>query len=252
LESGRNQPPDETKWRRVIAFNIPGSNDGGSSGPFLARVQYDARSGFFTNVDRVQTDAGWSDRPGEPYRGLTAAFDFGSMEAGYIKFASPPAFVLVPFVGDGTPYPPQPQEMTEAKPGEKPRKAFLPGFRVKLLGKAFGSPEPRYFAHTAKGVLGTMEDLYAAFAAAPEAARGMIPVVNHASTKTIETTGPRGTTKNYAPVWSIVQWVERPAAFGERTCPAPMAGSAPAPAAPPVHVAAAAMAPAVSADPLPF
>lgn len=237
-----------------MAFNIPGSNDGGTSGPFLARVQYDARSGFFTNVDRVQTDAGWSDRPGEPYRGLTAAMDFGSMECGFIKFASPPAFVLVPFIGDNTPYPPQPQEMTEAKAGEKPRKAFLPGFRVKLLGKAFSTPEPRYFAHTAKGVLATMEELYAAFAAAPEAARGLIPVVNHASTKTIETSGPRGTTKNYAPVWSIVSWVERPAAFGERTCPPPVPGQVAAP--PPVAIPAAAMAHAgggaAAAEPLPF
>lgn len=215
-----------------MAFNIPGSEAASGNGPFLARVQYDARSGFFTNVDRTQDASGaWSDRAGEPYRGLTAAFDFGSMEAGYIKFASPPAFVLVPFVGDATQYPPQPQEMTQPKPGETPRKAFLPGFRVKLMGKAFGSPEPRYFAHTAKGVMGTMEALFLAYASAPEAAAGMIPVVEHSSTKTIETSGPRGTTKNYAPVWTIKSWVERPAGFGDRTCPPP--GVRAMPAAPP-------------------
>lgn len=237
-----------------MAFGIPGSNDGGSgNGPFLARVQYDARSGFFTNVDRVQTDSGWSDRAGEPYRGLTAAFDFGSMEAGYIKFASPPAFVLVPYVGEATNYPPQPQEMTEAKPGEKPRKAFLPGFRLKLMGKAFSTPDPRYFSHTGKGVLATMEELYRAFIAAPEAATGMIPVVQQSGTRTLETSGPRGTTKNYAPEWRIVQWIERPAAFGERTCPPPAAAMAAPPPPAPVHVPpAASLPPSVAADPLPF
>jgi len=239
-----------------MAFGIPGSNDGGTgNGPFLARVQYDARSGFFTNVDRVQTDAGWSDRPGEPYRGLTAAFDFGSMEAGFIKFASPPAFVLVPYIGDGTQYPPQPQEMTEAKQGERARKAFQPGFRIKVMGKAFASPDPRYFAHTGKGVLATMEELYRAFAAAPESRGGQIPVCQHVSTRTLETTGPRGTTKNYAPEWKIIGWADRPEAFGDRTCPAPSGVAFPPQPAAPVpapHVAAAALPPSVAADPLPF
>ncbi len=247
-----------------MAFGIPGSTAGTDSGSFLARVQYDARSGFFTNVDRVQGEDGrWGDNAGEPYRGLTAAFDFGSMEAGYIKFASPPAFILVPFVGDATVYPPQPQEMTTpAKQGEAARKAFLPGFRIKLAGKVFGDAEPRYFAHTAKGVLATMEELYKAFSAAPEAARGLIPVVQHASTKTLETSGKHGTTKNYAPEWKIVQWIDRPAIFGDRTCPAPgtrppvqqhAVTYPPEPAAAPV--AANGMAPSMTADmaePLPF
>jgi len=231
-----------------MAFGIPGSDAGGSGGMFLSRVQYDARSGFFTSVDRVQTDAGWQDKAGEPFRGLKAAFDFGSMEAGYIKFASPPAFVLVPYIGDATQFPQQPQEMTEAKPGERPRKAFMPGFRVKVMGKAFSSPEPRYFAHTGKGVLATMEELYRAFIAAPEAAAGKIPVCEHSATRTLETSGPRGTTKNYAPEWRIVAWVDRPDAFGERTCPPP--GARPAPVA---QAAPAMTLPAeVAEDALPF
>lgn len=215
-------------------------------------MQYDARSGFFTNVDRVQgADGAWSDKAGEPYRGLTAAFDFGSMEAGYIKFASPPAFVLVPFVGDETGYPPQPQEMTQPKPGETPRKAFLPGFRIKLMGKAFGSPDPRYFAHTAKGVMATMEELYRSFASAPEASAGLIPIVQHVSTRTLETSGPRGTTKNFAPEWKIVQWIDRPATFGDRTCPPPSGGMMKVPAAP-VAAPAAAQPEMAGASDLPF
>lgn len=221
-------------------FNIPGASSGGDSGPFLARVQYDARSGFFTNVNREQgADGAWKDHAGEPYRGPTFAVDFGSLEAGYIKFASPPSFLLVPYLGDDTVYPRQPEEMAQAKPGEKPRKAFLPGFRVKVMSKkTFGDSEPRYFAHTAKGVMGAMFDLYSAFASAPEARTGQIPLVAATGTKTLETSGPRGTTKNYAPVFTITGWVDRPAGFGERTVPppsgpAPAASAAPAPKAAP-------------------
>lgn len=234
-----------------MAFGIPGSNEGGSdSGPFLARVQYDARSGFFTNVDRVQgSDGAWSDRAGEPYRGLACAMDFGSMEVGYIKFASPPSFLLVPFVGAATNYPAQPQEMTTPKPGEKPRKAFLPGFRLKVMGKAFGDGEPRYFAHTAKGVMASMEELYLLYAGSPEAHAGKIPLVLAAGTKTLETSGPRGTTKNYAPTWQITGWIDRPTGFGERTVPPPSGSVRQAPAAP-----APAQQPAMAdaADDLPF
>lgn len=244
-----------------MAFGIPGSSTGTDNEPFLSRVQYDARSGFFTNVNRVQdADGKWGDKAGEPYRGLTAAFDFGSMQAGYIKFASPPAFLLVPFIGAATVYPAQPQEMTEAKGDERAKKAFQPGFRIKLLGKAFGDGEPRHFAHNAKAVMATMEELYNAFCAAPEAARGLIPVCQHSSTKTIETKTPKGTNKNYAPVWSIVQWIERPAAFGERTCPAPaaptMALNVRTPGREDAVIARAEFAAAadarVAADPLPF
>ncbi len=225
-----------------MAFGIPGSNDGGgSSGPFLARIQYDARSGFFTPVNRVQNGAGWVDDFGEPTRGIKVAMDFGSMEAGYIKFAKPPAFVLVPYLGAATNWPAQPTEMTEAKPGEKARKAFLPGIRVKVMSQTtFGDAEPRYFAHTAKGVLDTMDALYQEFIRAPEAHAGKVPLVHHASTKTIETSGPKGTTKNYAPVWAIVGWIDRPAGFGDRTVPAPNGAVV---AAPPPRPATAAPVP---------
>lgn len=210
-----------------MAFGIPGSNEGasGSNGLYLARIQYDARSGFFTRVNRVQRESGWEDDPQEPSRGVKFAMDFGSMEAGYIKFAKPPAFVLVPYLGAATAWPQQPTEMTEAKQGEKSKKAFQPGIRIKVMSQAtFGDPEPRYFAHTAKGVLDTMDALYQEFIRAPEAAAGKVPLVHHVSTKTIETSGPKGTTKNYAPVWAIVGWIDRPAGFGDRTVPPPSGG----------------------------
>lgn len=237
-------------------FGIPGASGGTDSGPFLGRIQYDARSGFFTNVDRVQDASGnWVNNTSEPYRGPQFAVDFGSIEAGFVKMGSPPVFLLVPFLGEGrTVFPPQPEEMAPSKPGERPRKAFMPGFRVKVMSqKTFGDQEPRYFSSTAKSVMGSVWELYGAWAAAPEAATGQIPVVVHDGTRTIETSGKHGTTKNFAPVFRITSWIDRPAGFGDRTVPPPSgAVAAPAPAAPPPMTHMPPPAPAMASAGAPF
>src|ERR1700749_2842071 len=112
-----------------MAFGIPGSDSAGSAnGPFLGRIQYDSRVGFWKYVKRAQDVSGnWVDEESEPFKNPTLLMDFGSLEAGYIKFASPPAFLLVPY---GQLYPPQPEELA-VDAGGKQRKAFQPGFRVK-------------------------------------------------------------------------------------------------------------------------
>lgn len=213
-----------------MAFGIPGSETSSDSGPFLSRIQYDARSGFFTNVDRVQDAGGsWVSRSSEPYRGPVFAVDFGSFEVGYIKLGGTPSFLLVPF---GKPIPQQPEEMTMPDAQGKTKRAFSPGFRVKVMSsKTFGDAEPRYLAGTSKSLMGSMEDLFNAFQAAPEARTGKVPLVKQTGTKTLETTGKHGTTKNYAPVFTIESWVDRPAGFGERTV-APPTGAAAAPSRP--------------------
>jgi hypothetical protein len=59
------------------------------------------------------------------------------------------------------------------------------------------------------------------------------------TTRVVEVQTPRGSSKFYAPVFTIAQWVDRPAALGDRAVPPPAAGSqpavaaAPAPSAPP-------------------
>jgi hypothetical protein len=227
-----------------MAFGIPGSSDGGSSGgAFLSRIQYDARSGFYTNVDRVQgPDGAWADQASKPYPNPTFAVDFGSMEVGYVKFAKPPTFLVVPYLGEGrTDYPLQPDEMVPGdKPGDKPKKAFQPGFRLKVMSqKTFGDGEPRYFAGSSKALMGGVDALYREFIRAPEAAAGKMPVVTSVDTKTIETKGPKGTTKNYQPIFSIVQWIDRPAGFGERTVPPPGGAMPAAPRPAPVQQPAA-------------
>lgn len=245
-----------------MAFGIPGSETSGSgdNGPFLGRIQYDARVGFWKVVKRVQDAGGnWSSDETAPFQKPTFIADFGSLEVGYMKISSPPAFMLVPY---GQPIPPQPQEVVKDANG-KAKKAFMPGFRLKVCGKkTFGDDAAYHFASNAKTVMGPMEELYQAFCASPEAATGKIPAVANTGSKIIEVQNPQGNSKFYAPVFEIVGWVDRPAVFGDRTVPppgAPAKAAAPA-AAPAQHVAppapkaapVAEKAPAMADDEMPW
>ena len=215
-----------------MSFNIPGSGAAGGNGPFLGRIQYDTRTGFWTVVKRTQDASGmWSDQSSEPMRNPQFLLDAGTLEIGYIKFASPPAFLLVPY---GQTIPQQPEEMVQDAMGKK-KKAFQPGFRVKLASqKTFGDADAYYFAQNSKTVLDVMDDLHNRFETAPEAAAGKVPLVTVTGTRVVEFKTPQGTTKFYAPVMEFASWHERLPIFGDRTVPAP-APRAAAPHAATIH-----------------
>ncbi len=222
-------------------FGLPGT-DPVSSGQFLGRIQFDARVGFWTLVRRIQTSDGrWDDDKTEPFQKPTFAVDFqGGLEIGYIKFASPPAFVLAPFGGA---VPPCPDEMTMPDPKTgKVRKAYQPGFRVKLFApKLYGSTEPFYFSNTSKSVLEPLDMLHQQYLAAPESKQGKIPVVTSPGNNKIESNSSFGTNTFYSPIFQIVQWIPRPRELGEigqQAAPAAQTnGSAPRAAAPAAPVA---------------
>ena len=223
-----------------MAFGIPGSESGGSADTeFLGRIQFDARSGFWKTVNRVNVGGRFENQETEPFKAQTLLMDFGSLHVGYSKIASPPVFMLVPM---GQPFPPRPIEMVKDDNGkEKP--AFSPSFRIKVMSaKTFGDSEARFFGSSAKTVMTAVEECWKAFCAAPEAAAGQVPVVN-ITTRVVEVQTPRGSSKFYAPVFTIAQWVDRPAALGDRSVPPPAAGGQPAVAAAPVAAAPAAAAP---------
>jgi hypothetical protein len=240
-----------------MAFGIPGSDGGSSSGEFLGRINVDARTGFWTITKRIQKDGMWTNDTTPPFQTPTMLMDFGSLEVGHIKIGSPPAFMLVPM---GQPIPPQPQEMQEGRPGEKPRKAFQPGFRIKVMSqKTFGDGDAYYFSANSKTVVGAVEALWLQFCASPEAAAGKVPVVNVTGSAKLKKDTPQGASTFFAPIFAIAQWVDRPAVLGDRTVPPPAAraaqpAAAPAPSAPPAnHVPPPAAAPqAASAEALPF
>lgn len=199
-----------------MAFGIPGSESTGG-GEYLSRIQYDSRVGFWQIVKRVQNAQGaWINDAGEQFKNPTMLFDFGSLEVGYLKFASPPGFMLAPY---GQPMPTRPEEMMQNQEGQS-RKAFLPGFRVKVASsKVFGDADAYYWAHNAKTVLEPMDELHQAFLAAPEAAEGKVPLVAVTGTRIVEVAKQR----YHAPIFEIRGWYDRIPAFGERTVPPPRA-----------------------------
>lgn len=242
-----------------MAFGIPGTDGGGAGGEFLGRINCDARTGFWTITRRVQDNGAWVNDTSAPFQNPTFLMDFGSLEVGYMKISSPPAFMLVPM---GQPIPPQPQEMTEGRNGEKPRRAFQPGFRLKVMSqKTFGDAEPYFFSANSKTVMGPVDALWNLFCASPEAWDGKVPVVAVTGSEKVVVKTPQGSNTFHAPLFNITAWVDRPAALGDRTVPPPAPRAAPAAAAPatapsnhvgpPAAPAAASPAPQ-GADPLPF
>ena len=203
-----------------MAFGLEGS-DTGSSGDFLGRIQFDARTGFFKHVDRDQDNTGaWFSRESEPYTNPTLLMDFGTLEVGFAKISSPPSFLFVPI---GKPTPQRPQEVSpEGKP------AFNPAARLRVMSqRTFGDMEPRYFMIANKTGLPAIEEAWLAFQASPEAAAGKVPVMN-VTTRTVEVKTPQGMNKFKVPVFTVASWVDRPAELGERIVPPPAPRAAPA------------------------
>jgi hypothetical protein len=218
-----------------MAFGIPGTESSSSNNEFLGRLQFDARSGLWKHVTRMEEGGRYFNSESEDYMNPSFLMDFGSLEVGYAKISSPPSFLMVPF---GSPMPQCPQELTP-----EGKKAFNPAARIKVMSpRTFGDDAPRYFLLSSKTGLPAMEEAWNAFAASPEAATGVIPVAQ-TSTRTVEVKTPQGLSKFKVPVFTFVNWIERPASLGERVVPVPAGGARPVAAPAPVAVVAAAPAP---------
>ena len=75
-------------------------------------------SDFWTIVKSIQqSDGGWDDDKTEPFKNPTFLLDIGTLEVGYIKFASPPAFLVVPY---GQEIPPRPADRVTDAEGKIP------------------------------------------------------------------------------------------------------------------------------------
>jgi hypothetical protein len=173
---------------------------------FTPLIMYMAREGRFYRRDRVGGANGFENDDQEVPVGSKIAVDFGSINVGWLRFASgmAPSFAIAPL---GQPMP------------EQPDRDHRQGFRLLVhLGKNGGLRE---FATTAKTVLGAVDELHTAFEAAPEAATGKIPVVEFTGATRIVTENRHGTQTNFRPNFKIVSWIDRVAEFGERTVPPP-------------------------------
>lgn len=239
---------------------ITATNNGGSDR--LPVFKYDARAGRMHLMDRIQDhDGNWVSQT----RDITMsnpqfAIDFGSVEVGWLLFQreGAPMMVTVPA---GQPLPAEPPAVGTKKldSGKEVPNRFSQGFRFKVAGSALKHADGRQvreFAANARVVIEGINELHAAFEAAPEAVAGKIPVIRMKEAAPTKT----GQSTNYKPVFEITAWVDRDdKVFGERTVPAPGAVKpVPAPAAPaytpPPPPAAPVAAPAMAggADDLPF
>jgi hypothetical protein len=90
----------------------------------------------------------------------------------------------------------------------------------------------RVWSTNAKCVLTAIDELYVAYKAAPESAQGKLPVVQMTDVLPVKTNGKDATGKpvsstNYAPVFKILQWVDRPQALGATVTPITVAQGTP-------------------------
>lgn len=209
---------------------------GGDGGEFLPLMAYNAKAGRLKLTQRVEGPTGWESQEEDvSFKQPVFVMDLANVQVGWLLFKKgmAPIKALAPI---GQPIPAQPRGdygVDERGKGIQPKQGFV--MRVLDANRVV-----REFSSNAGAVLGSVDDLHTRYVAAPEAAQGMLPVVQFQGATELKS--KHGS--NFAPVFSIVKWVPRPAE---------LAGSAPAPAAPPpVHVAAAAVTAAVAADPLPF
>lgn len=184
-----------------------------TNGDFLPICKFDARSGRFFKVEK-QPGAQAEDIELPP--GTKFAVDFPTLEAGWVTFtAQGPLRHMKPYVEGEAPI---------AQPADKDadgKSIYRAGFYVKLAGNAIDGV--REWIGASAAVMNAMDDLYNLYTGAPEAANGQIPIVSIPSTVAIKSGSGAKSSTNYAPVFRIDGWTDRPDILGPRTVPAPAA-----------------------------
>ena len=183
-----------------------------TSGDFLPRIQYDARAGRFFQVDRIQDSGGqWENDMHELPMPFRVMADLENIEIGWIRLDSGVDFQMAKVGQDIGP-----------QPSDKHRQ----GFRVLIHSKALGL---RYWNHSAKSVIGVMDELYDAWEGQKGGHANQVPVVEFNGTDTVTTGNGAQKSTNYRPRAAIVDWQPRdkmPAAGDESTAEAPQATAA--------------------------
>jgi len=206
-----------------------------SGGDFLPIIKYDARAGKLFRVDR---NMGGGNDVVELPMGTAFAIDFGSLEVGYVDFtAQGPVRHMVPF---GTTIPAQPSDKND-----EGKVRFRPGFYAKVAGNSLEGL--REWCSNAAVLLNALDELWNTFASAAEAAHGQIPLISIIGSTPVKSGKGAQSSTNYAPIFKINGWIDRPDLFGARTVPTPRATAQQAapvapvaqPAAPPVPPPAA-------------
>ena len=183
-----------------MALGLVTESNGG--GDFNKVVKFDARAGRMFRVDREQDGGGqWQTDNVEVTNGFTAVMDLENIEVGWMLFAAGVA-PQITVVKLGEPLPPRPSDQHKQ------------GFRMMMkLGKASGG-DVRELAATSKAVLGAVDDLHNAYEAGKKENPGKLPLVALTGSKAIVSTGKGQSSTNYAPIFEIQKWLDRPSDLG--------------------------------------
>jgi hypothetical protein len=157
-----------------------------TGGDFIPYLKYNAKAGrWYTKLE---------DGGEQEVANMTAIFDLAQIKTGWVFFADGQAPNSVWDNGSTAPQP-TPQH----------RRGFaLVAFSPKELGGA------REFSSTSNAAIIAVKELYEEqYETAPEAARGLLPVVR--CEKVVPVKSRQGT--NYQPVLKITKWVPRPQAL---------------------------------------
>lgn len=181
-------------------------------GSFTPYAKFDARAGrWFTKTENGDVDI---------TDGFTAVFDFAQIEVGWLLFAAGTAPVAVT------------QDISLGVPPKPASGDFKQGFKMNIaLPASVAGGGAREVSSTAKALIGVIDRLHTEYSNAPEKSEGKLPVLKMNGTTVVETKGPNGTTRNYAPNLVIAAWVDRPATLPKKC--APVVAAAPAPVATP-------------------
>lgn len=203
-----------------MALGLPVGGE--STGDFTPIVKWDARAGRAFRIERSQgSDGTWNTDSVEITNGFTAVMDLGNIEVGWAHFAAgvAPSYAMVPH-GQALP----------ARPSDQHKH----GFRLMMkLGKGSGG-DVREISSTSKAVLGAIDQLHTEYEAGVKDNPGKLPVVAITGAKSITSTGKGQSSTNYAPIFEITKWVDRPADLGgaasakQEEAPAPKPAPAPA------------------------
>lgn len=182
-------------------------------GDFIPYAKFDARAGrWFTKTEAGDVDI---------TDGFTAVFDFEQIEVGWMVFAAGTAPMYVT------------QDISLGVPPKPGVGDWKQGFRMNIaLPSSIAGGGPRELSSTAKALIGVIDRLHTEYSNAPEKSQGKLPVLKMNGTDVIETKGPSGTSRNYAPKLVIAAWVDRPAALPKKGTPLVQAAPAPASALP--------------------
>ena len=181
--------------------------EAGGAGGYNQILKYDARAGRTFRVDREQDSTGqYASVNVDVTQGFQAVMDLAHVQVGWAAFRAgmAPDFRLVA-LGQAMPARPEGVDEKTKKP------IYGQCFKVMLkLGKSSGG-DVRELASSARVVIGAIDALHTAFEAAPEAKAGKLPVVSLKSTTPVVSGNGAQKSTNYAPVFEIVKWVDRPA-----------------------------------------